>query len=75
MAETEIESVLKALRHLPGRAMKDMHVRYDEVADTLYVNFGAPIAADDSELTDNDVLYRFREGEIIGVTVTHFSKR
>ncbi len=52
-----------------------MHVRYDEEADTMYVNFGAPVPADDSEMGANDILYRYREGEIVGVTVTHFTSR
>jgi uncharacterized protein YuzE len=75
MAEIEIEDILKALKQVNHSYVKDMHVRYDEEADTMYVNFGAPIPADDSELGANDILYRYREGEIVGVTVTHFTQR
>ncbi|MBY0435202.1 MAG: DUF2283 domain-containing protein [Cyclobacteriaceae bacterium] len=75
MAEIEIDSILKVLKAVNHSHVKDMHVRYDQQADTMYVNFGAPVAADDSELGANDILYRYREGEIVGVTVTHFSSR
>jgi uncharacterized protein YuzE len=75
MAEIEIDEILKALKAIKHSHVKDMHVRYDQEVDTMYVNFGAPIPADDSELGDNDILYRYRDGEIIGITVTHFTKR
>jgi hypothetical protein len=31
--------------------------------------------ADDSELSDDDILYRYAGGKIIGLSITHFSKR
>ena len=37
-------------------------------ADVLYISFGKPQPADDSEEV-NDVIYRFRENELIGITV------
>ncbi len=75
MAEIEIDSLLKVLKEVNHQHVKDMHVRYDEEVDTMYVNFGAPVPADDSEMGANDILYRYREGEIIGITVTHFTQR
>jgi uncharacterized protein YuzE len=75
MAEMEIDNILKVLKAVKHNQLADMHVRYDKRADTMYVNFGAPVAADDSELGVNNVLYRYREGELIGVTVTHFTQR
>jgi uncharacterized protein YuzE len=75
MTEIEIDNILKVLKTVNHSRLKDMHVRYDEEADTMYVNFGAPVPADDSELGENDILYRYREGEIVGVTVTHFTSR
>lgn len=75
MAEIEIDNILKVLKAVSNSHVKDMHIRYDNEADTMYVNFGLPVPADDSELGKNNILYRYREGEIVGVTVTHFSKR
>ena len=75
MAEIEIDNLLRALKAVSHSHVKDMHIRYDHEVDTMYVNFGVPVPADDSELGKNDILYRYKEGEVIGVTVTHFSKR
>lgn len=75
MAEVEIETILKALKGVASSHIKDMHIRYDEEADTLYLNFGAPVPADDSELSEDNILYRYRGGELVGITATHFSER
>jgi uncharacterized protein YuzE len=50
-------------------------VEYDGKADVLYILFGLDSQAEDSELTDNDVVIRYRNGKIIGLTVLHFSER
>lgn len=75
MAEIEIDNILKVLKAVNHSHLKDMHVRYDMEADTMYVSFGTPIPADDSELGANDILYRYREGELVGITATNFSAR
>lgn len=49
--------------------------RYDRQADVLYVNFEKPAVATDSELTDDDVIVRYRGDEVIGFTVLHASTR
>jgi len=41
----------------------------------MYVSFGAPVSADDTELGENDILYRYKDGEVVGLTVTHFTNR
>jgi uncharacterized protein YuzE len=48
---------------------------YDEEADVLYISFSPDTSADDSELTGNDVIIRYKEGKIIGLTILHFSER
>lgn len=48
---------------------------YDEQADVLYINFKKPAHATDSELTDDDVIIRYQDGEVIGLAVLHYSKR
>ncbi len=50
-------------------------VEYDAGGDALYIAFSPDTAADDSELTDNDVLVRYKDNKIIGLTVLHFSER
>lgn len=55
--------------------VENIDVLYDKDHDVLYISFGGVKEADDSELTGNDVVVRYRKGEIIGVTVLEFSKR
>ena len=55
--------------------VEDINVFYDGGHDTLYISFGKVKEADDSELTGNDIVVRYRKGKIIGVTVLEFSKR
>ena len=47
---------------------------FDSEADVLYLNFKKPSHADESELTDQDVLIRYEKGEIVGVTILHASR-
>ena len=70
-----MDNILDALKAVKRSNANDLHIQYDREADVMYVNFGAPIPADDSELDENDILYRYRQGVIVGMTVTHFSKR
>ena len=44
-------------------------------ADVLYINFKKPSHADDSELTDDDVIIRYERGEVIGITILNASRR
>lgn len=69
---TDIMQALKAIKHSNAN---DLHIRYDNDADVMYVSFGPPLPADDTEIGDDDILYRYRDGEVIGLTVTHFSER
>lgn len=48
---------------------------YDAEADVLYVNFKKPSHADNSELTDDDVIIRYEQGEVIGLTILNASQR
>ena len=48
---------------------------YDAEGDVLYISFGEPRAATDSELLDDDLIVRYRDDEIIGYTILHASKR
>jgi uncharacterized protein YuzE len=40
----------------------------------LYVNFKKPSHADDSELTDDDIIVRYEAGQIVGITILNASK-
>ncbi|HZY38200.1 MAG TPA: DUF2283 domain-containing protein [Mucilaginibacter sp.] len=75
MAEVIIPDIMKALKAVSSSNADNLHIRFDKEADVMYVSFGPPVPADDSELGDDDILYRYKDGEIVGLTVTHFSHR
>ena len=75
MAVAEINEFLKlvpAVRHTPHQYLWSS---YDAEADVLYINFKKPSHATDSEITDDDVIVRYENGEMVGLTVLHASKR
>ncbi len=75
MAITDIQDYLKLMPAVKMAPQHNLWLSYDEEADTLYVNFKKPSYATDSELTDNDVIVRYENEEVIGFTVLHVSKR
>jgi uncharacterized protein YuzE len=75
MAEVIIPDIMKALKSISDSNADNLHIRYDKDADVMYVSFGPPVPADDSELGDDDILYRYKDGVVVGLTVTHFSDR
>ena len=48
---------------------RNLWANYDEEADVLYLHFKKPNHADDSQLTDDDIIVRYENGEVIGVTI------
>ncbi len=75
MAITEYQPYLKWLPTIKQSPQQTVWVTYDDEADTLYVNFKKPSYATDSELTDDDVIVRYENQQVIGFTVLHASKR
>jgi len=52
-----------------------MWIDYDKEADVLYISFKRHQKATDSEMLKNVVLLRYREAELVGITVLDASKR
>ncbi len=75
MATVDVKEVLNITSRLLSMPFKRIWSSYDEEADVLYLNFKKPSHADDSELTDDDIIIRYEKGEIVGITVLHASKR
>ncbi len=71
----EIERVLPLVPQLLEIPHRRIWVTYDEEADVLYINFKKPSHADDSELTDDDVIIRYEQGQVVGLTILNASKR
>jgi len=75
MGVVEVEKVLGLVPELLEIPHTRIWTTYDEEADVLYINFKKPSHADDSELTDDDVIIRYQKGEVIGITILTASKR
>ena len=48
---------------------------YDQEADVLYLHFKKSTHADDSELRDDNIIVRYENGEVIGLTIMNAGKR
>ena len=75
MAAVEVKRLLNLIPELLEIPYSRIWTTYDKEADALYINFKKPSHADDSELTDDDMIIRYEEGEVIGVTILNASKR
>ena len=75
MAAIEIERMLTLVPQLLEIPHSRIWTTYDKDADVLYVNFKKPSHADDSKITDDDIIVRYEEGQIVGITILNASKR
>ena len=75
MAVIDVKEFLKITPQLINLPVKRIWYSYDQEADVLYLNFKKPSHADDSELTEDDIIIRYEKDEIIGITVLHASSR
>ena len=75
MAVVEVKRMLNLVPELLEVPYSRIWTYYDKEADVLYVNFKKPSHADDSELTDDDVIIRYEKGEIVGITILNASRR
>jgi uncharacterized protein YuzE len=75
MATGMAERCLRIIPAAQSAPQKYLWSSYDAEADVLYVNFKKPSHATDSELTDDDIILRYEDKEIIGLTIMHASKR
>jgi len=55
--------------------LRNIAVDYDPKGDVLYISFGKPREADDSDITEEGVIIRLKEGKIVGLTILNASKR
>ena len=54
---------------------KHLWIDYDKEADVLYVSLRKPQDADDSELRSDGIVLRYKEENLVGVTIPNASKR
>ncbi len=76
MAEkVTLEPMVGLLPLLKELDTRNIWIDHDREADVLYVSFRRPQDADDSELTDEGVIYRYRGDQLVGITILNVSKR
>ena len=75
MGAVEVKKILNLVPELLEMPYSRIWTSYDKEADVLYINFKKPSHADDSELTDDDIIIRYEKGEIVGITILNASKR
>jgi uncharacterized protein YuzE len=72
----EINHYLNIAKALKTVEQRPCWMMFDAEADVLYVNFQNPAqAATDSEITDDDIVIRYADDEVIGLTILSVSQR
>ena len=54
---------------------KNVWMNYDRDADTVYLHFKKPNHAEYTEMTDEDIIIRYENNKIIGLTILNASKK
>ena len=62
-------SVFRAVPLLIDFPASRFWVDYDREADVLYISFQRPQKATDTEMTDDGILLRYRDSQLVGITV------
>ncbi len=75
MAVADVREYLKLVPAVKELPQHYLWMSYDTEADTLYVNFKKPSHATDSEITDDDVIIRYEDNQVVGFTILHASQR
>ncbi len=76
LTQVNVGSYLNIAKALQTVEQRPCWMMFDAEADVLYINFQQPaVAATDSEVTDDDIVIRYAEGEVIGLTVLSVSQR
>lgn len=75
MAGIDVDDFLRLVPQVRKTPENLMWLSYDTEADVLYVNLAKGVEASDSELTEDDVIIRYRGSEVIGYTILNVSKR
>ena len=74
-AAQAIDEISGALPHLIRLPQGKAWIDYDEEADVLYVSLKRPQKATDTKfLADKGILLRYRDKELVGVTVLDASR-
>ena len=74
-AERWFHAVFQAVPLLLDFPAQRFWVDYDREADVLYISFQRPQKATDTEMSDEGMLFRYRNQQLVGMTVLDASTR
>lgn len=74
MEKADVMNIMKAVPYLARLPVDHMQLDYDREADVLYITFSKE-PADDTEMTDDNILLRYRGGSLVGLTIIGASRR
>jgi len=75
LEKNAMDEIFKAAHSLLRLPHKRMWIDYDEEADVLYISFRRPQKATDTEMMEDGILLRYKDGELVGLTILDASKR
>jgi uncharacterized protein YuzE len=75
LSKETLDELFKAIHSLLKIPQKKLWIDYDEQADVLYISFRRPQKATDTEMTKEGILLRYKDNELVGITVLDASKR
>ncbi len=75
MEEVEAEKILRIVPEILEMPSTQIWIDYDDKADVLYINFKKPAHADDSIMSDDDIIYRYEGKNLVGITILSVKKR
>jgi uncharacterized protein YuzE len=73
METAELKEIQSALPYFLKH--KTVWASYDNEADVLYLHFKKPNHADDSEITEDEIIIRYENKEVVGLTILNASKK
>ena len=73
METAELKEIQGALPYFLKR--KTVWASYDNEADVLYLHFKKPNHADNSEITEDEIIIRYEKKEVAGLTILNASQK
>lgn len=74
MGEAEIKRIMELVPGILDLIHNKVWMIYDKEADVLYIDFKKPSHADDTEITEDNVLIRYEKDEVVGITIMNASQ-
>lgn len=69
----ELKEIITALPYFLKH--KTVWSSYDNEADVLYLHFTKPNRADNSQMTEDEIIVRYENKEVVGMTILNASQR